>query len=330
MSLKEDLLQLLENNRGNYISGEDIAGKYNVSRNAIWKAVNLLKQEGYNIDSVRNKGYCLLHQNDIISEQGIKKYLKNDIFDIEVYKTIDSTNVKLKQIAVNCKEGKVIVALHQTAGKGRMGRSFFSPADSGIYLSLLVRPNFLAEQSLYLTTVAAVAVAQAIEKVCGIKADIKWVNDIYCAGKKVCGILTEASFNLENQTIDYAVVGIGINLFTPKDGFPEELKNIATSVLQDKNNVLDIKCKLIAEVLQGFFDYYKEIPNKTFFAQYKARSFIIGKEVDIIQSEKIINAKVIDIDDECRLLVKYKGDENIHKISSGEVSIKPASDSSWF
>ncbi|MEG0894674.1 MAG: biotin--[acetyl-CoA-carboxylase] ligase [Oscillospiraceae bacterium] len=306
-----------------------MANKYNVTRNAIWKAVNLLKQDGYNIDSVRNKGYCLLHQNDIISQQGIKKYLRNNLFDIDVYKTIDSTNIRLKQIAVNCKEGKVIVALHQTAGKGRMGRSFFSPHDSGIYLSVLVRPNFSAEQALYLTTAAAVAVAKSIENICGIKADIKWVNDIYCGAKKVCGILTEASFNLENQTIDYAVVGIGVNLFTPKEGFPDELKNIATSVLQNKGEVLDIKCKLIAEILDNFFDYYNGIPNKTFFAEYKARSFIIGKEVSIIQGEKIINAKVIDIDNQCKLLVRYNGEGEIHQISSGEVSIKPVIGSSW-
>lgn len=325
MSVKDKTLSVLENNKGNYISGAELAKELTVSRNAIWKAIKSLQSDGYNIYAVTNKGYCLSSDTDILSSQSISKYLNkaDNLFSINVYKTINSTNSAIKELAINGeKEGTVIISEEQTEGRGRFGRKFHSPKGTGIYMSVLLRPQIHASQAFLITAATAVAVAEAIEAVSRKEAKIKWVNDIYCDYKKVCGILTEASFDFESGIIDYAVLGIGINVRTPKEGFSEEIKDIATGIFDDEDFVsADIRSNLIAEVLKRFWDYYTHIEDKSFLESYKSRSLLINKEINILSSKSSEKATVLEIDDECRLKVRMD-DGSIRLLSSGEVSIR--------
>lgn len=323
METKELLLALLENNKGTYLSGEEIAKSLAVSRTAVWKAVNGLRSDGYTIDAVRNKGYCLSVQSDILSPQGIQKYLSPicDAIDISILPAAVSTNTAVREkAAAGAPEGYLIIANTQTGGKGRGGRSFYSPPDTGIYMSLLLRPHrYSARQALSLTTMAAVAACEAIETVSGKQALIKWVNDIYVSDKKVAGILTEASLGLEDGFLEYVVLGIGMNVSLPKDGFPHDLKHIAGAVFSESQG--DVKNRLAAEFLNRFMTCYR-LPDETdYIGHYRQRSLVLGKEVYVICSDHRKKATALDIDDNCRLIVQYE-DGTIDHLASGEISVK--------
>lgn len=226
MLIKGKVLKILEENKGKNISGEEIAKKLNISRTSIWKAINALRSEGYTINAVTNKGYSLATNTDFISKEGISLYLNNEYSNIDIYtyKLVSSTNDVAKTLALNgAKHGTVIISEEQSAGKGRLGRVFYSPANTGIYMSIILRPNLTAMDSVLITTSASVAICNAIQKVTGIECQIKWINDIYLNNKKVGGILTEASTNFESGTIDYLILGIGLNFNKPKESFPKEL-----------------------------------------------------------------------------------------------------------
>ncbi len=324
MTTREEILKILTRAQGKYISGEELARKLSLSRNAIWRAVKSLQEEGYTIAAVTNRGYSLTASPDILTTTGITQYLLDGKgWDIEVYRSITSTNSVLKGMAEQgAPEGKILVAEEQTAGKGRMNRAFYSPAGTGIYLSILLRPKFSPEESLYITTAAAVAVAQAIESVSDRAAQIKWVNDVYLDGKKVCGILTEASFDMETKRLAYAVVGIGVNILEPQDGFPEELRPIITSVWNDKNYRPALRPRLAAEIIRRFWDFYADLTNKPFLREYQRRSFLNDKVVFVINGIIRRPARALEIDDEFRLHVRYDdGTEDF--LQSGEVSVKP-------
>lgn len=321
MSVKDEVLKQLENNKGNYISGGQLAQNLGVSRNSIWKAIKSLEKNGYEIGAIPNKGYCLEEKSDILSSYSIGQHLKNSL-DIHVYSTVSSTNTILKEMAEQgaC-EGTVVIAEEQTAGKGRMGKSFYSPSKTGIYVSILLRPTISAEESLFLTTSAAVAVSKAIEDVSTKSALIKWVNDIYIGAKKVCGILTEGAFNIETNRLDYAIVGMGINVCPPKEGFPKELKTIATTVFDTQSESANKRSILIAHLLDYFMEYYDAFQKKDYVKEYIDRSFILGKEINIIEDGKTIPATAIEIDKKCRLKVQLKNG-SFRWLSSGEVSIR--------
>ena len=199
MGTKEQLLRLLEDNRERHVSGAAMAKAIGVSRNAVWKAVKALRAEGYAIDAVTNRGYALSQENDLLSPQGIERFLPDShAFAVTVRKRVDSTNAEARRRALEgAAEGTVVVAEEQTAGKGRPGKTFFSPAATGLYLSIVLRPTLAADRGQFITCAAAVACAQAIEQVTGAESLIKWVNDIYCDGRKVAGILTEGVVDME-------------------------------------------------------------------------------------------------------------------------------------
>ncbi|MFQ9514756.1 MAG: biotin--[acetyl-CoA-carboxylase] ligase [Eubacterium sp.] len=321
MSIKDEVLKKLEENKGTYISGGELAATLGVSRNAIWKSIKNLEKNGYKIDAVPNKGYCLASQNDILSSQSIGQYLNDDL-DVHVYKSLSSTNTVLKEKAEQgARHGTVLIAEEQTIGKGRMGKKFYSPAGTGIYLSILLRPEIPAGEALFLTTSAAVATAKAIEDISDKKADIKWVNDIYIEGKKVCGILTEAAFNMESGKLDYAIVGIGINVCFPKGGFPDEIDNIATAIFSKDSDSVNKRSILVANLLNYFMDYYNDFHSKKYVKEYIERSMIIGKEISVIDGNETLDAIALTIDNSCRLKVRFK-DGTEKWLNSGEVSIK--------
>lgn len=321
MSVKDEVLKQLENNKGSYISGGQLAENLNVSRNSIWKAIKSLEKSGYQIDAIPNRGYCLSENNDILSSFSISQYLKSKL-DINVYPVVSSTNTVLKEMAEQgAPEGTVVIAEEQTAGKGRMGKNFYSPSKTGIYVSILLRPTISAEESLFLTTSAAVATAKAIEDVSDKTADIKWVNDVYIDNKKVCGILTEGAFNVETNHLDYAIVGIGVNVRFPESGFPKEIENIATAVFENQSDSTNKRSMLIAHLLDYFMEYYKDFGSKKYVKEYIERSMILGKEIRIIDGDKTIPAIAIEIDRKCRLKVQLE-DGSTKWLSSGEVSIR--------
>lgn len=248
----------------------------------------------------------------------LEQYL-NQKLNITIFDELDSTNNYLKKIGSNGeKENGLVIALSQTGGRGRMGRSFYSPNGSGIYFSLLLHPKFSAEKSLFLTVMAAVSVAETVMKYNKNDVKIKWVNDIYIDGKKVCGILTEGAIN-SNKMLDYVVVGIGINLIAPENGFPDEIKDTATAVFPGKTQD-NIKEKIVADVVNKFFDMYNGI-DTDFIKRYKEYSYLTGKDINIISGETVRPATVIDITDDCHLLVKNENDK-IEEISSGDVSVR--------
>lgn len=321
MSIKEQILSLFENQKGVYFSGEEIANQLSVSRTAVWKAVKSLKQEGYRIDAVANKGYCLSTESDILSAQGIGKYLDGDCgcIQLDVMTSVTSTNTLAREKAqAGAAEGYTIVASEQTQGRGRKGRSFFSPADTGIYMSLVLRPErCTGEKASRMTSMAAVAVSEAIEAVSGVEAGIKWVNDIFVGGKKVCGILTEAAIGLEEGYVEYAILGIGVNVLPPKNDFPQELEPIAGTVFHEAES--DCKNRLAAEILNRFMKYYSG--SRNYVEAYKQRSIALGREVQVITPNGQRKAKALDLDEECRLLVQYE-DGTTEYLFSGEISIK--------
>ena len=322
MSVKDEVLKELENNKGDYISGGQLADNLGVSRNSVWKAIKALEKSGYEINAIPNKGYCLAEKNDILSSYSIKQHLKNPHLDISVFSSVTTTNTILKEMAEQgAKEGTVIIAEEQTAGRGRTGKQFYSPKGTGIYISILLRPDIPAEESLFLTTSAAVATARAIEDVSDKRALIKWVNDISLEDKKTCGILTEGAFNVETGKLDYAIVGIGINVCIPDGGFPDNIKDIATAIFDKQTDSINKRSILIANLLDYFMEYYKDFKSKSYVKEYIERSMIIGKTITVIEGSKTSVAKAIDIDKNCRLKVQFE-DGTTKWLSSGEVSTK--------
>ena len=323
MTTKEKLLELLENQKGVYFSGEEIAGRLRVSRAAVWKAVNALRQEGYGIDAATNRGYCLSERTDILSAQGIGKYLKDAYrtMELTVLPTADSTNGVLRRRAeAGCPEGCVVISNRQTAGRGRYGRAFYSPPETGIYMSILLRPaRFEPQQAATLTAAAAVAMCGAIEAVSGETAGIKWVNDVIVRGKKVCGILTEGAFGLESGALEYVVLGVGVNVYPPKEGFPGELAHIAGAVFDRPRD--DGKNRLAGEFLNRFMDCYTAPERGAFAAEYRRRSLVVGKAVAVLTGGRERDAFVDGIDDQCRLLVRYD-DGQRDCLSCGEISVR--------
>jgi len=325
MALKQEVQRILSENQGSSISGERMAEQLSVSRNAIWKAIKALQAEGVEILAVTNKGYCLSEKNDILTVSGIKSHLKryNEKLTIEIRDLVSSTNTVLKEMAENgMPEGHILIAKEQTAGKGRKGRKFFSPKDGSLYMSVLLRPQIRMEEALFITTAAAVSVARAVEDTSGKVPTIKWVNDIFLNEKKICGILTEASVNMETGFPAYAVLGIGVNIYPPRDGMPKELGPIAGTVFnsfyEGGNNYGN---RLAAEILNYFFEYYENLTQKTFMGEYQRRSFLTGRTVTYVSGNVKRRITVLGIDDNAGLIAETEDGERII-LDSGEVSVK--------
>ena len=322
MNVKDSLLNTLAASGGEYISGAALAEKLKVSRNAVWKAVKSLEAEGYAIESVTSKGYRLAKSNNRLSEKLISAHLQTKALgrELQVLDEVDSTNIAAKKLAsAGAPHGTVIVADRQTMGRGRLGRTFVSPSGTGIYFTVIVRPEFSMDLTPMITTAASVAVAEAVEKLCGKETQIKWVNDVYLCGKKICGILTEASLGLEMQSIDYAVIGIGVNVRSVRSEFSEQLSSIASSVEDETGMSLDRNI-LCAEIINNLEKYISSLQERTFLPEYRRRELLTGNEITASVNGQQTSGKALGIDDNANLIVEFS-DGIVKHLNSGEANL---------
>lgn len=319
MTTKETVLNLLEKRSGEALSGQALADEINVSRAAVWKAIKELQTAGYPISASTNKGYTLSEKSDILSVKSVAASLKTG-GELEVLDVVDSTNNRAKQLAAaGAPNGTLIVANQQTGGRGRRGRCFASPAGTGLYLSLIIRTPLSMECVATLTSAAAVAVCRALDRLCDKHLQIKWVNDIFKNGKKCCGILSEAEADFETGGVSYAVVGIGLNIHEPKDGFPDEIKDIAGAIFDDEEFVP--RSVLAAEIANELFAFANALPEMPFMDEYRQRSCVVGKNINIIQNANVRRAKAVAITDNGHLQVTLE-DGTPEELSFGEISIR--------
>ena len=314
MSVKEELLQILTEKEGLVVSGQELADKLQVSRTAVWKAVNGLIAEGCDIQAGRNSGYRLVSSGGLLSVGAIRAFLPSQLRDREIIllKTVDSTNTYAKKLAADgAADGTVVIAEEQTAGRGRRGNSFYSPPKSGLYMTVILRPeNHAADIDLF-TICAGCGVCRAVEELSGTKPQIKWVNDIYLNGKKICGILSEATTDFESGVVDSVVTGMGINIST--EDFPSDIRSKAGSI-----GVNITRSALAAAVLREL-TYCLSRSRAENIADYKARSLVLGKEVSFVLNGVQYVAEAVDIDDSGRLVVATE--EGEMRLNSGEISV---------
>ena len=320
MTVKSGLLKLLVQHKGETLSGEALAAELSCTRAAVWKAVKSLREEGYHIEAGPNKGYMLRKDSNRLSEEGIRLYLNHPDVYLKLYKETGSTNQLAKEAAVSgqASHGSFVMARCQTAGRGRRGRSFFSPEDTGLYMSVILKPgNRTLQESLLLTTAAAASVYKAVKKVCGISLDIKWVNDLFYKGKKVCGILTEAITDFESGNIEYAVVGIGLNVCPPAE-YPEELAEIAGALFPDEEAAsgMDVN-ELAAEIVNTLLE---EIERRTLSPEYVEHNMIPGRQILITDGQNQRTAEALKICPDGRLQIREE-DGSVSVLSYGEVSV---------
>ncbi len=313
--MEKEILKILSQHQGEYVSGQTISSQFQVSRMAISSHIKKLKEKGYHIQSSTKKGYCLTFDNDIICVDEIKKNIHSFYQNITYFDSIDSTNDYMK--THHYQQGDIIIADQQTNGKGRNGRQFYSPKQKGIYLSLLLKPQLKLQDSLKITACLAVAIVKAIRLNYPLQPQIKWVNDIIIHHKKVSGILCEAQLEMNTAQIENMVVGIGINLHSYS--MPDELKDIAGCV-EDNLDQFVPRQKIIIDFLNEFYDDYSKINQCTFLDDYRQYSYILHKDITVYENNTSYPAYVQQINDDASLTILVNG--QLHILNSGEVSIR--------
>ena len=321
----ERVINELKNNKNIYISGQQLCEKLGVSRTAVWKYINQLRENGYEIESSTKKGYRLVNSPDILNAYELMPFMANDsIAKKIIYKEIvDSTNNYARKLATERFEnGTLVLADEQNGGRGRYGRLWISPKGQGIWMSLLLKPQINPKDCYKATLIAACAVCRAIFQQCGIKTGIKWPNDIVINSKKICGILTE--MNAEMDEVKYLIVGIGINANIPKEEFVGELADKATSLLIETEKHID-RAALAAAVVNEFEKLYTDFSKsgsiEKMIAEYKESSAVIGKQVRVIYQNKELVGTAVDFTKEGHLIIQ-KEDGSTEEIMAGEVSVR--------
>ena len=322
MNVRSELLATLAGAGGDYISGAALAEKLGVSRNAVWKAVKVLESEGFSISSITSKGYKLNEDNNKLSADLIFPLLNTKEIgrNIKVFDEVDSTNNVIRELETEkAPHGTTAVADSQTGGKGRIGRHFVSPPGIGLYMSVLVRPHFDLNFAPMITAATACAAAEAIEEMCGSKVMIKWVNDLYMNGKKICGILTEASLGLEMRVLDCATIGIGINVHSIGELFDEELRKTASSI-EDETGVRLDRNRLCADILNRLEVYLGKISDRSFLRSYRERELLTGNMITAVVGNENLIGEALGIDDNANLIIRLPYGE-IKYLSSGEANL---------
>lgn len=324
--MRKKILELLRKSGERPLSGEEISRQLEVSRTAIWKHIQTLKNEGYDIESVPKKGYILKESPNRLFPQEILSRLQTRWLGHNIcYRdSIDSTNTLAKGLAnEGCPNGLVVVAEEQGAGKGRLSRGWISPYAKGIWFSVVLKPPFLPQEASKCTLLAAVAVVKAVNKIAGVHAAIKWPNDILLMGRKLVGILTE--MNAEFGHINYVVIGTGINTNATPDDYPEDVKDIAVSVA-DAATEQFTRVDLLCDILKNMEDLYEKALLDGFapiLEEWRKYSCTLGQEVKVMAPDSTYFGKAEDIDEDGLLIVR-KVDGTLEKVMAGDVSIRPA------
>ncbi|MBC5745602.1 biotin--[acetyl-CoA-carboxylase] ligase [Lachnospiraceae bacterium MD308] len=320
--MKNEILRLLKTS-DTYISGQQLCGYFKVSRTSVWKVMEQLKKEGYEIEAVRNRGYRLVSSPDVISEAEIKSLLGTEWAGRKVvyYDETDSTNNRAKDSGEkNGAHGTLFIADKQNAGKGRRGRAWESPSGKSIYMTILLRPQITPDKAPMLTLIMGLSVAEGIRKVSGAETEIKWPNDIVMNKKKVCGILTEMATEMEY--VNYVVIGVGINV--NQEYFSEGIKEIATSLYEETGTVYQ-RSELIAAVLERFEKNYEMfLETGDLSAVRKAYDSILvnrGQEVKVLEPGNEYRAVAEGINKNGELIVRLS-DGRQKNIFAGEVSVR--------
>lgn len=316
----QEALQAAE---GAYLSGQELSRDLGISRAAVWKAVEVLRRQGYDIEARTGRGYRLVGAPDLLTQETVERYLIRPRDNFRVLSETDSTNSACRRLALEgAPDGTVVLADCQTAGRGRRGRSFQSPAGKGLFFSILWRPDCAPEQLLPLTALSAVAVCRAIRQVCGAQAQIKWPNDLVLSGRKLAGILTEMALEGESGHVSHVVVGIGVNVHQRLTDFDGEVAQIATSLdLALGGSVC--RAQLAAALLEEMDILRREVlfaPEK-WLAEYRAACLNIGKTVQLIWGEEREPAQALAVDDRYGLVVRHR-DGQVETLRSGEVSVR--------
>lgn len=328
MDIKTSILRMIRQSSG-YVSGQSLCEALGVSRTAVWKYVNQLKEEGYEFDAVSNKGYRIVKYPDIITREEIESMLPEGlaVTNVVYYHETDSTNTRAKQAAEDGeKSGTLFITECQTGGRGRRGRTWESPAGSGIWMSLLLRPEIKPFDASMLTIVAAMGMKDAIEEIIGggtgqggIHCKIKWPNDIVLGDRKICGMLTEMS--AETDWINYVVIGIGVNVNTTE--FDDSIKDTASSILLQTGSSVK-RSDVVVAFARHFSRYYDEFLKECNLSgladDYNKALINVGRDVKIVERDGSFVAKAVGIDETGSLIVEKDGDTI--RIVAGEVSVR--------
>ena len=317
--MNKTIIQMLIDSDSEYVSGQNISDKLGITRAAVWKRISKLKELGFEIESVTKKGYKLLSYPDILNKELIEIGMKSDFIghSVEVLESVDSTNDYAKKKAKELVDGSVIISLEQVKGKGRRGRSFHSGKGDGIYLSIILKPGFEPAKAPFITSIAGAALVNTFNKF-NIQTKIKWPNDVLINGKKVAGILTEMSADME--FIEYIVLGVGINVSGLE--FPNKLKNIATSLKLEGYDVK--KLSIIWQFIYEFellYNLYLNENTSEVVNILRNNSSVIGKQINVHYMNEIESAIAVDINNQGALIIKTQEGE-VKELSSGEISIR--------
>jgi len=320
--LKSKILALLRE-RADFISGQELCEHFGVSRTAVWKAVGQLKKEGFNIEAVQSRGYRLVQEKEVFGRNELESRMKTKWagHPVHFYESLDSTNLQAKLDAERgAGQGTLVVADMQTAGRGRRGRAWSSPAGINVYFTLILKPQFPPDKASMITLVMALAVAEGIREACGVEAGIKWPNDIVVGGKKVCGMLTEMS--VERGYIHYVVVGAGVNVGLQK--FPEEIAETAVSLEQECGRKIP-RAVLVADIMKAFEKYYENFLEHLDLAGlqkiYNRLLVNCGREVRVLDPKGEFRGVSHGINDVGELLVERE-DGTVTAVYAGEVSVR--------
>ena len=324
---KQTVLKLLQTSSGKFISGEGISEQLGITRAAVWKAVNALRRDGYDIEARKSQGYRLMDAPDRLTETEIRANLGETRLvgrKLCCFERVDSTNAYLKRAASEgVVDGTVAVADEQTNGRGRRGRSFESPAGKSVSLSVLLRPPVEPNRLLPITGFTAVAMCNAIERVAGVRPRIKWANDLVLGGRKLCGILTELSMEGESGALQYVIIGVGVNVAQTREDFAGELENIATSLALETGESVS-RAALAAAMIEEFDALYAALLRhklQPYLEAYRRDCLTIGSEVQLLWEDVHEKVLAVGVDDELGLrVVRNNGTEET--IRTGEVSVR--------
>ncbi len=305
--MEEDILDLLKTSSTDFLSGEELSRRLNVSRTAIWKRIRRWRSLGYEIEASPRLGYRLIRSPDRLMPAEVKPILKTRWLGrtLHYFESLDSTNRKAYELASHgAKEGEIVIAESQTKGKGRLGRSWFSPPYVNLYLSIILRPQILPQQASLITLMAAVATANAIERASGITPSIKWPNDILIRGRKVAGLLNE--IQSETDRIHFIILGIGVNLNADEEMFPKELRSMATSIKREKGGTISRRdfLSLLLQQLEEWYALFQEKGNQPILEAWRERARIQGKPVRVTSFRETLSGLAIDIDSDGALLMR--------------------------